>query len=139
MPLAAEGFDMSATQFRDQLALRYHHTPTGISTICDGCGADFTVQHALDCKKGGLVKQRHDQVRDNDVRLAEEAWGGVVVESVLAPENDRTGHPSLQADWCDEVCGKVAGLSFLIIALLMLTPPATFPPTSRGLLFLTRL
>ena len=100
LPLAAEGFDLSAMQFRDQLALRYHHTPTGFPAICDGHGADFTVQHALDCKKGGLVKQGHDQVWDNDVRLAEEAWGGVVVEPVHAPESDRTGHPSLQADWC---------------------------------------
>ena len=47
-----------------------------------------------------MVKQGHDQVRDNDVRLTEEAWGGVVVEPVLSPENDRPGHPSLQADWC---------------------------------------
>ena len=51
LPLAAEGFDLSATQFRDQLALRYHHTPTGFPAICDGCGSDFTVQHALDCRK----------------------------------------------------------------------------------------
>ena len=31
--------------------------------------------------------------------LAEAAWGGVVVEPVLVPENDRTTHPALQADW----------------------------------------
>ncbi len=99
LPLAAEGYDLSATQFRDQLALRYHHTPASFPALCDGCGADFTVQHALDCKKGGLVKRGHNDVRDNDVRLAELAWGGVTVEPVLVPEDDRTGHPSLQADW----------------------------------------
>ena len=38
-------------------------------------------------------------VRDSDVSLAEAAWGGVVVEPVLVPENDRTTHPALQADW----------------------------------------
>ena len=38
-------------------------------------------------------------MRDSDVSLAEAAWGGVVVEPVLVPENDRTAHPALQADW----------------------------------------
>ena len=37
-------------------------------------------------------------MRDSDVSLAEAAWGGVVVEPVLVPENDRTAHPALQAD-----------------------------------------
>ena len=100
MPLASEGFDLSATQFRDQLALRYHHTPASFPAKCDGCGDSFTIQHALDCKKGGLVKKGHNDVRDNDVHLAEAAWGGVTVEPVLVPEDDRTGHMALQADWC---------------------------------------
>ncbi len=99
LPLAAEGFDLSATQLRDQLAVRYHHVPVAFPSTCDGCGEDFSVQHALDCKKGGLVKQGHNDVRDNDVRLAEAAWGGVTVEPVMVPEDDKTGHPSLQADW----------------------------------------
>ena len=99
LPLASEGFDLSGTQFRDQLALRYNHTPASFPKSCDGCGEQFSVQHALDCKKGGLVKQGHNDVRDSDVSLAEAAWGGVVVEPVLVPENDRTTHPALQADW----------------------------------------
>jgi len=31
---------------------------------CDGCNAQFTVEHALGCKKGSLVVQRHDDTRD---------------------------------------------------------------------------
>ena len=42
----------------------------------------------------------YNDARDNDVHLAEEAWGGVTVKPVLAPEDDRTGHIALQADWC---------------------------------------
>ena len=99
LPLASEGFDLSGMQFRDQLALRYNHTPASFPKSCDGCGERFSVQHALDCKNGGLVKQGHNDVRDSDVSLAEAAWGGVVVEPVLVPENDRTTHPALQADW----------------------------------------
>ena len=30
---------------------------------CDGCSANFTLQHGLDNKTGGLVIQRHNEVR----------------------------------------------------------------------------
>ena len=30
---------------------------------CDGCGAHFTLQHALECKKGGLIHVRHNEVK----------------------------------------------------------------------------
>ena len=57
------------------------------------------MQHGLDCAKGGVVKKGHNDLRDSDALLADETWGGVVIEPVLVPENDRTQHPSLQADW----------------------------------------
>ena len=98
LPLASEGSGLSGTQFQDQWALRYNHTPASFPKSCDGCFERFSVQHALDCKKGSLVKQGHNDVRDSDVSLAEAAWGGVVMEPVLVPENDRTAHAALQAD-----------------------------------------
>ena len=99
LPLAADGYDLSATQFRDQLAIRYHHEPAGLPSVCDGCGAPFSLQHGLDCAKGGLVKKGHNDLRDSDARLADVAWGRVVVEPVLVPECDRLGRQALQADW----------------------------------------
>jgi len=29
----------------------------------DGCGAPFSIEHALDCRIGGLVGQRHNEVQ----------------------------------------------------------------------------
>ena len=46
------------------LAIRYLRHPADLPACCDGCGADFTLQHGMDCKKGGLVIQRHNEVRD---------------------------------------------------------------------------
>ena len=40
------------------------HDPTDLPSKCDGCGASLTMQHALDCKVGGLVIQRHNELRD---------------------------------------------------------------------------
>ena len=53
LPLASEGFDLSATQFRDQLVIRYKREPVAMPAVCDGCGEAFSLQHGLDCKKGG--------------------------------------------------------------------------------------
>ena len=112
LPLQADGYDMSATQFRQQLAIRYHCEPAGLPSTCDGCGASFSFQHGLDCAKGGLVKRGHDDVRDNDARLADMACGGVSVKPIMIPENDRRGLSQLQllADWMARVWdnGRVA-------------------------------
>ena len=45
LPLREEGYDLSATQFRDQLAIRYHHEPLSLPVVCDGCGDPFSLQH----------------------------------------------------------------------------------------------
>ena len=29
---------------------------------CDGCGAEFSIEHALDCRFGGLVSHRHNEI-----------------------------------------------------------------------------
>ena len=81
-------------RYFERRSIRYHHRyrePAGLPSTCDGCGAPFSLQHGLDCAKGGLVKRGHDDVRDNDARLADMAWGGVSVEPITIPENDRRG------------------------------------------------
>ena len=78
---------MSATQFRDQLAIscRYHKEPCGLPAVCDGCGAPSSLQHGLDCAKGDLVKRGLNDLRDSDALLADAAWGGDSVEPVMVP------------------------------------------------------
>ena len=99
LPLKQEGYDMSAVQFRDQLAIRYGQEPNAVPSHCDGCGAAFSLQHSLDCMNGGLIKRGHNDVRDVDARLADVAWGGVAVEPVMVPVQDGNNRPTLQADW----------------------------------------
>ena len=99
-----------------------------------GCDVSTCKPYALDCKKGGLVKQGHNDVRDSDVSLC--CMGRCRREPVLVPENDRTTHPALQCRLIGlyEVCGmrKVTGWRSLTIGSLMPTHPVTGPQTCHG-------
>ena len=51
--------------------------------ICDGCGESFTLSHALDCRRGGLVTQCHNEVRDALGDIAALAFKEVIREPVV--------------------------------------------------------
>ncbi len=69
-PNKLNGNLLSMEEWRDNARLRYGWRPLGLCDRCDGCGAGFSVEHALGCKKGGLVGQRHDDVVDESGELA---------------------------------------------------------------------
>jgi hypothetical protein len=74
LPVKKDHFDLSAAEFRDALCLRYNKPLLQIPPHCDGCGNLFTTSHALDCKKGGLVVQRHNEIRDLIFDLSSLVW-----------------------------------------------------------------
>ena len=45
------------------------------------------------------MKHSHDDLCDNDAKLADLAWGEMSLELVIASVNIRADQPSLQADW----------------------------------------
>ena len=98
LPLCTHHFDVSATEFRDALAMRYQRPLLRMPATCDGCGAAFNLEHALDCRKGGLVIQRHNEIRDALGDLASIAFRNVIKEPVVKEANIRDGTPALIAD-----------------------------------------
>ena len=69
-PTYINGLSLSRDEFRDGLRMRYGLELQGLQKKCDGCGVNFSVEHGLKCKKGGLVIGRHDEVKDELAALA---------------------------------------------------------------------
>ena len=88
VPISKEHFDLSAFEFRDGLSLRYAKQLIELPPTCDGCGSEFTVNHALDCKRGGLIVQRHNEIRDVLCDLSSLAWKQVIKEPVITDYSD---------------------------------------------------
>ena len=74
LPSTVSGTELSAQEFRDSILLRYARSPPDLPSQCDGCNAVFSIRHALECKKGGLVIIRHNEIRDELVDLASKAF-----------------------------------------------------------------
>eukprot|EP00978_Attheya_sp_CCMP212_P040963 scaffold229254_cov51-Attheya_sp.AAC.7 len=64
LPNVMNGSILSDLEFRGGLCLCYAMTLQNLPTHCDGCNTKCNIDHALNCKKGGLVIARHQEVKD---------------------------------------------------------------------------
>ena len=100
---------------------------------CDGCGDDFSFQHALDCKNGGLVKKDITMyVTTMSVSPKLHEGGGFTVEPILALEDAKTGHTLLQADWSVRVVWEGSPVVLFDNRIIDANAPSYLPSTSHG-------
>lgn len=84
LPIEEFGFALHKGAFHDALALRYNWQPLHTPSMC-GCGAKFSVEHALSCPKGGFPSLRHNEIRDLTANLLTEVCSDVCIEPELQP------------------------------------------------------
>jgi len=82
LPLREMGFNLNKREFRDAIKLRYDWPVDDIPSTCV-CGDAFTVDHAMICKRGGFVTQRHNELRDLEAELLNMVCTDVEIELVL--------------------------------------------------------
>ena len=63
IPCKDMAFDLNKREFRDAIRLRYDWPIPNSPSVCM-CGCYFSVDHAMVCQHGGLVTQRHNEIRD---------------------------------------------------------------------------
>jgi hypothetical protein len=86
IPSSINGTDLSAEEFRDNIRLRFGLQPKALPPYCDGCGSPFTPEHAMSCRIGGLVLQRHNHI------AAE--WGHLCSQASLKISDEPLIHTS---------------------------------------------
>ena len=76
------GFGLNKEEFSDALRLRYNIQLEDLPSTCR-CGNPFNVSHALICKTGGFIHQRHDNIKQILTGLLSRVCRGVESESHL--------------------------------------------------------
>ena len=84
LPIEEMDFVLNKEEFRDSLRLRYNLGLDKLPSFCP-CGEIFDVTHALSCKKGGFVAERHDNVKNTLTTLLSKVCVDVESEPHLAP------------------------------------------------------
>ena len=82
LPLVECGFQLSKSDFRDAVYLRYGWHPARLPSTCV-CGKEFTIDHSLSCSHGGYLGLRHNEVRDLLGELLDDTCHNVLLEPPL--------------------------------------------------------
>ena len=75
-------FNLNKREFRDAIKLRYDWEIADLPAMCT-CGDLFTVDHAMVCRYGGLIIQRHNEIRDLEAEMLRMVCTDVEIEPVL--------------------------------------------------------
>jgi hypothetical protein len=84
LPLQQMGYLLNKQEFRDGICLRYGWRIPNTPSFCR-CKSKNTLDHTLNCKLGGYVNMRHNNIRDFEAKLLQEVCKDVKVEPMLMP------------------------------------------------------
>ena len=82
LPLKDMGYNLNKGEFRNAVKLRYDWEIDDKPTVCV-CGDAFTIDHAMICRRGGFIIQRHNELRDLEADLLKMVCSDVEIEPVL--------------------------------------------------------
>jgi hypothetical protein len=110
LPNRLNGSDLSAEEFRDGIRLRFGMLPNAMPPHCDGCGEKFTTEHAMSCRKGGLILHRHNDMVTTWGQLCGQALTPSTVsdEPLIQPSRDVEVAGNQRTEPSPEIRGDLA-------------------------------
>ena len=98
LPSQEHGFNLNKREFRDALSLRYNLPIKGLPSHCP-CGKKYDVTHAMNCKRGGFISMRHNNIGDFEANLLAEICNDVETQPPLQPiTTERFSNSTLKGD-----------------------------------------
>ena len=82
LPLKDMDFTLNKREFKDAIHLRYDWDINDTPSVCV-CGEVFNTDHAMICRRGSFIIQRHNEVRDLEAEMLNLVCYDVEVEPVL--------------------------------------------------------
>ena len=82
IPVKDMDFNLNKREFRDAIKLRYDWEITDNPSVYV-CRYYFNVDHAIICRRGGFIIQRHNERRDIEAEMLNMVCNDVQVEPVL--------------------------------------------------------
>ena len=82
IPIKDLNFNLNKREIRDAIKLRYDWEITDTPKVCV-CGDQFNVDHAMVCRRGGYIIQRHNELRDLEAEMLSMVCNDVEIEPVL--------------------------------------------------------
>ena len=92
-PLKEQGFNLTRSEFKDAIRLRYDMNLQNLPSKCP-CEKKFTVNHAMNCHRGGFINARHDSIRNFEAHMLKKVCNDVQIEPPLQPVVGMTFNPS---------------------------------------------
>ena len=89
LPLAKYRFNLHKGDFRDSILMRYGKDLPRLPSSCV-CGEPMTMNHALNCPRGGYIIVRHNHVRDFLAGQLSQVYKDVEIEPQLQPLEGET-------------------------------------------------
>ena len=77
-----EDYTINSNCFWDLLRLRYGWQLQKVPANYE-CGAHFTIDHTLSCKKGGFISLHHNQIQDLTANVLKIMYHDVLIEPTL--------------------------------------------------------
>ena len=89
-PNTLAGTELGKDEWRDSACCRYNMRPESIPKYCDGCGKEASIDHILNCRVGGLIICRHNELKDELIDIGIKAFGlnSIRDEPLTNPNSD---------------------------------------------------